>query len=136
MPSQRPVQLTYNVHPQLAVDARRLVELLLMPDHRGHACRAAVRRRAIRETSFGSTFAGFLPIESYQGNVFRLDLRGPETLHGLERDYDGAYLSSDAYAVHLSAEHAIAMADKLRLSIDLIIGNYVGDHEIFRSQSL
>ena len=127
MPSPRPIQLTFNVHPQLAVDARRLAELLLMPDHRGHACRAAVRRLAE---------AGFPPIDSYQGNIFRLDLRGPETIHGLERDYDGAFLSSDAYADHLSGEHASAIAELLRLEVNQVIGRYAANHALFRASIL
>ena len=127
MPSPRPVQLTFNVHPQLAVDARRLVELLFTPDHRGLACRAAVRRLAD---------AGFPPIESYQGNIFRLDLRGPEVVHGLDRDYDGAFLTSDAYSDHLSSDHASAIAELLRLDVDQIIGRYAAKHELFRVGAL
>ena len=127
MPTTRPVQLTFNVHPQLAGDARRLVELLLTPDHRGHACRAAVRRLAD---------AGFPPIESYQGNVFRLDLRGPEIVHGLDRDYDGAFLSCDAYADQLSGDHATAIAELLRLDVDQVVGRYAANHELFRVGTL
>lgn len=80
--------------------------------------------------------AGFPPIQSYQGNIFRLDLRGPETVEGLERHYEGGFLSSAAYADPLSADQASAIADRLRIEIDLIIGRYAADHKLYRIKSL